>query len=205
MATATELSTTTAFTERPFDISVEVFSSMVERDVFPPESRVFLWNGRLYEKMAKTVPHATVSYRVHEAIRRRLPPEWITWTENPIVLEPNSVPLPDLCVVRGPVDLYEQQARHPGPLDVGLVVEVAVSSLPKDLGEHREVLARASVPIYWVADVKGRRLLAHSEPRVEDGRGLYARVETYQSGQSVPLVLDGQEVATIPFNEILRG
>jgi Uma2 family endonuclease len=205
MATATELSPPATLSGRPFDISADMFSSMVERGVFPPDSRVFLWNGRLYEKIAKTVPHAVASHRIHEAVWRRLPPEWITWSENPIVLSPDSVPLPDLCVVRGPIDLYIQQARHPGPQDVGLVVEIAVTSLPKDLGDHREVLARASIPTYWVADVKARRLLAHSEPRVEQGRGLYARIETYQSGQSIPLILDGQTIASIPFDEILRG
>jgi hypothetical protein len=46
--------------------------------------------------------------------------------------------------------------------------------------------------------------LVHTEPRVVDGKGEYARVETYRPGQSLPLVLDGQEVALIPFDELLR-
>jgi hypothetical protein len=52
--------------------------------------------------------------------------------------------------------------------------------------------------------VPGRRILAHTEPRVVDGKGEYARVETVCPGQSLPLVLDGQEVALIPFDELLR-
>jgi hypothetical protein len=60
------------------------------------------------------------------------------------------------------------------------------------------------IPAYWVVDVSGRRILVHTEPRVVDGKGEYARVETYRPGQSLPLVLDGQEVALIPFDELLR-
>jgi hypothetical protein len=52
--------------------------------------------------------------------------------------------------------------------------------------------------------VLGRRILVHTEPLVVDGRGDYARVETYRPGKSRPLVLDGQEVARIPFDELLR-
>ena len=50
----------------------------------------------------------------------------------------------------------------------------------------------------------GRRILVYTEPRVVDGKGEYARVETFRPGQSLPLVLDGQEVALIPFDELLR-
>jgi hypothetical protein len=55
-----------------------------------------------------------------------------------------------------------------------------------------------------VVDVPGRRVLVRTEPRVVDGRGEYARIETYRPGQALPPVLDGEEVARIPFDELLR-
>jgi hypothetical protein len=58
--------------------------------------------------------------------------------------------------------------------------------------------------VYWVVDVLARRILVHTEPRFVDGCGEYALVETYRPGQSLPLVLDGQGVAPIPFGELLR-
>src|SRR5262249_46314884 len=94
--------------------------------------------------------------------------------------------------------------RSPGPRDVGLLIEVAVTSLRDDLTTALEQYARAGIPVYWVVDVPGRRILVHTEPRVVDGKGEYARVETYRPGQSLPLVLDGQQVALIPFDELLR-
>jgi len=80
----------------------------------------------------------------------------------------------------------------------------SVTSLRDDLTTSLEQYARALIPAYWVIDVPGRRILVHTEPRVVAGQGEYARVATYRPGQSLPLVLDGQEVARIPFDELLR-
>ena len=116
-----------------------------------------------------------------------------------------NAPLPDFAVVRGanPLD-FAAPERYPEAGDVGLLIEVAVTSLHDDLTTMPEQYARALIPAYWVVDGPGRRILSHTEPRVVDGKGEYARVETYRPGQSLPLVLDGQEVALIPFAELLR-
>ena len=79
----------------------------------------------------------------------------------------------------------------------------AVSSVREDLTTNLDLYARARIPVYWVVDVPGRRILVHSEPREVEGRGEYARVETYRAGETLPLELDGQEVARIPFDELL--
>lgn len=206
MATASELSTPPASTERPFDISTEIFSAMIERDVFPRKNRIFLRDGRLYEKMSKTKAHGSVGAGVNMALISRLPADWSLWPESTIVLDNRNAPLPDFSVIRsGDLLGRANPDRYPDPRDIGLLIEVAVSSLRDDLTTALEHYARAGIPVYWVVDVLGRRLLAHSQPRVEHGLGLYGRLETYQTGQSIPLVLDGQQVASIPFDEILRG
>ncbi len=79
-----------------------------------------------------------------------------------------------------------------------------MTSLRDDLTTRMEQYARALIPAYWVIDVLGRRIVVHTEPRVVEGRGVYERVETFGPGQSLPLVLDGREVARIPFDELLR-
>ena len=129
----------------------------------------------------------------------------LTDLESTIVLDPANAPLPDFAVVRSG-DLLGRAApeRYPGPRDVGLLIEVAVTSLHDDLTTTLEQYARALIRAYWVVDIPGRRILVHTEPRVVDGKGEYARVETFRPGQSLPLVLDGQEVALIPFDEFLR-
>jgi len=187
----------------PFEITSTLFFRMVELGLIPGDRRVYLWCGGLCEKMAKTVAHAIAAIAIQEALRKRLPPGWLLWPENPIRLDARHAPLPDIPVVRGPLELYRRENRHPDAGDVGLLVEVSVSSLAADLGDVMETFARALVPAYWVADVKGHRVIAHQGPRVVDNRGEYALVESFGTGRDVPLVLDGVEVARIPVDEIL--
>jgi Uma2 family endonuclease len=189
----------------PYDLTIELVSRMVESGLIPQDRRVFLREGRLYEKMAKTKAHGYVGAAINMALVPRLPPGWGLWPESTIVLDPTNAPLPDFAVIRGATPLdFATANRYPDPGDVGLLIEIAVTSLRDDLTTALEQYARASIPAYWVVDVPGRRILVHSEPRVVDGRGEYARVEIYRPGQSLPLVLDGQEIARIPFDELLR-
>ena len=191
--------------DAPYDLTVDLFSRMVETGLIPRDRRIYLQDGRLYEKMAKTKAHGSVGAAITRAVDRRLPDDWSLWPESTVVLDPTNAPLPDFAVVRsGNLLGRATPERYPEAGDVGLLIEVAVTSLRDDLTTTLELYARAGIPAYWVVDVPGRRILVHTEPRVVDGKGEYARVETFRPGQSTPLVLDGQEVARIPFDELLR-
>jgi Uma2 family endonuclease len=191
--------------EMPVDLTSDMFFEMIEAGLFPPERRVFLWGGRLCEKMAKTVAHAFTAYTIAEALRPHLAPDWLIWPENPIALDARHAPLPDVTVIRGPAVNYARERRHPRTDDVGLIVEVAVSSLAKDLGERAEKFARALVPNYWVADVRNRRIVAHAGPEIIDGLGRYSRIGEHGLTEDISLVLDGREVARLPVAELLTG
>jgi Uma2 family endonuclease len=206
MATATEtLSPLASSADMPFDLTVDLFSRMIESGLVPRDRRVFLRAGRLYEKMAKTKAHGFVGAAVTMALVPRLAPGWSLWPESTIALDPTNAPLPDFAVIRGasPLD-FASADRYPGPGDVGLLIEVAVTSLRDDLTTSLERYARALIPVYWVVDVPGLRILVHSGPRLVEGRGEYSRVETFRAGQEVPLVLDGREMARVPFDDLLR-
>ncbi len=206
MATVTEAPASRSSTSvTAFDLTVDLFGRMVESGLMPRGRRIFLRDGRLYEKMAKTKAHGYVGAAVNRAVGRRLPDGWDLWPESTIVLDPANAPLPDFAVIRGgsPLD-YASPERYPGPGDVGLVIEVAVTSLRDDLTVALESYARALIPVYWVVDVQGRRILVYSEPRTVEERGEYVRSETYRAGESLPLTLDGREAARVPFDEILR-
>ncbi len=208
MATATEMTPAPADVgedqDRIVDMSSDEYFGMIAAGLFAPKRRVYLWGGRLCEKMAKTRPHFTVSVRIGDAVRSRMPAGWLISPENPIRLDDRHVPLPDIAVIRGPIDVYEGEDRYPTVGDVGLLIEIAVTSLPKDLGKRAEVFARALVPAYWVADVRGRSIVEHIRPEVVDGVGRYAHVRACGPEEEVPLVFDGREVARLPVRDLIR-
>lgn len=189
----------------PFDLTIDLFSRMAEAGLIPQNRRVYLQNGRLYEKMAKSKAHGSVGASITMTLVPKLPAGWSLWPESTIVLDSTNAPLPDFAVVRSG-DLIGRVSpdRYPGPRDVGLLIEIAVTSLQNDLSTAMEQYARALIPVYWVVDILGRRILVHEEPRVVDGRGEYARVVTYRPGQLLPLVLDGLEVAAVSIDELLK-
>lgn len=179
------------------EITSAEFFAMIDAGVF--EGRpVFLWNGRIYERMAKTVAHATTFVAILETLGPRLPAGWLRWPENPLRITDRHAPLPDVLIVRGPLTRYRDAGRHPGPEDVGLLIEIAVTSLAEDLGRRAATWALGGVACYWVADVLGRRIVAHHAPRIDEGHARYERIIEYRPGELIPLVLDGREVAYIP-------
>ena len=101
MSTATVVAPSQApAADVPYDLTIDLFSRMVESGLIPPDRRVFLTNGRLYEKMAKTKAHGYVGAAINRAVHRRLPDGWSLWPESTIVLDPTNAPLPDFALVR---------------------------------------------------------------------------------------------------------
>lgn len=202
MATATE--PPPALLEDPVvELTADQFLGMAEAGLFAPESRAYLWDGRIVEEMAKTLPHAMVSQLVQEAILPHLPAGWMVYNENPIRLDARRVPLPDFAVLRGSARGYLREGRYPSAGDVGLVVEVSVSSLARDLGPRAEGFAWALVPAYWVVDPVGLRVVEHTGPRVVDGVGSYENVRTLGRDGELRLILDGREAGVIPVRDLL--
>jgi hypothetical protein len=189
----------------PFEITVELYDRIVEAGLLPPDRRIFLRNGRLCEKMAKTVAHGWVGASLNQAIVKALPNGWSLWPESTIVLNDRSAPLPDFSIIRcqDPSE-FGYPPRYPGPNDVGILIEIDVTSLKTDLTETLETYARAHIPIYWVVDVAGKRILVHSEPVVIENQAQYAKVEIIGPGGNVPIVLDGIKVAEILFDSIMK-
>ncbi len=134
MATATTTSPPSVRpADVPYDLTIGVFSRMIEAGLIPRERRVHLHEGRLYEKRTKSRAHGAVGAAITMSLAPRLPEGWSLWPESTIALDDTNAPLPDFAVVHA-ADLIGRVAadRYPGPGDVGLLIEVAVTSLMLD-------------------------------------------------------------------------
>jgi Uma2 family endonuclease len=109
----------------------------------------------------------------------------------------DSEPEPDLAIVRGPATRYV--ARHPGPLDVALVIEVADSSLQYDRGVKAELYARGGIPAYWIVNLVDSCVEVMTDPTPQG----YRRRVVCRDGESLDLVLDGAPVTQVAVRELL--
>ena len=99
--------------------------------------------------------------------------------------------------MEGDPDTYEN--RHPAPADVAIVIEISDSTLTRDRGEKQVNYARGGISVYWIVNLIDRQVEVYSGPSADS----YSSCITFKPGQSVPVVIDGVEVAQIAVAEIL--
>src|SRR5437016_448359 len=113
-----------------YRLSVEQYHQMIRNGIFKDEDRVELLEG-LVPKRTQKPPHTLAAQTLIDLIPSLLPPGWVLNVQAPLTTT-ESEPEPDAAVVRGQRRHNTLQDRHPRPADMGLVIEVADSSLATD-------------------------------------------------------------------------
>jgi Uma2 family endonuclease len=109
--------------------------------------------------------------------------------------EQSSRPEPDLMWVRK----ARYRARHPRASDVQLAVEVAESSLSRDLEIKRRLYAEAGIMEYWIVDAGSRCVHVHRDP--EEGE---YRERAVLSGNDL-LTPNCRQEAVLSLKELFEG
>ena len=135
------------------------YERLVDLDVFEGEP-LELIGGQLIVAEPKGSPHAAAVGMAGDALRAALPPGWTVRLQDPIALDDESVPEPDVAVVRGRHVDY----RHAHPTRAALIVEVAESSLAFDRTQKGSLYARAGIADYWIVNLEDRVLEVYREP-----------------------------------------
>jgi Uma2 family endonuclease len=180
--------------------TIDEYHRMIRAGVLEEDEPVELLEGYLVLKMPRNPLHDSTIQRIQKRLFRLTPAGWDVRVQSAITLA-ESEPEPDLAVVRGDESRY--QASHPGPADVGLLVEVADSSLDRDRTDKARVYARAAVPAYWVVNLVDRRVEVFTGPSGPTASPAYAQRQDLAAGASVPLLLDGVAVASLAVSDLL--
>ncbi|OJW22688.1 MAG: hypothetical protein BGO49_01550 [Planctomycetales bacterium 71-10] len=183
--------------EHIYRIPVDRYERMVSVGDLDEDDRIELLNGVLTRKMTKGTYHEACSALCRREIERLLPGGFFARSEGPVRIPEYSEPEPDLSVARG--DVRDYLARHPGPGDVVLAVEVADASLALDRGLKRDLYAQAGIPTYWIVNLVERRVEVFAEPK----DGAYATTSVVGEGGAVELVVDGVALGRVEVAAIL--
>jgi len=180
--------------------SVARYQKMIETGIITSEDKVELLENYVVLKMPRNPPHDGTIEMIYDPLRTAMPAGWRVRCQLTIVLS-DSQPEPDFAVVRG--DRRTNLARHPTAADVGLLIEVADSSLLRDQRDKTRIYARANIPFYWIINLVDRRVEVYSQPSGPTAVPAYQSFQTYQAGDSIPLILDGTTVSSIPVADLL--
>jgi Uma2 family endonuclease len=181
--------------ERLWRLSVDRYHAMIEAGILTDEDRVELLEGVLVEKMSKKPPHVFCVRATSRCLSRLVPAGWYVPTQDPLTLE-DSEPEPDLMIVRGTDADYLR--RHPTAADIGLVVEVADSSISRDRGLKKRIYATAGIATYWLIDLNSRALEIYTAPNGAE----YSNKLVLSQDQEAMLDLDGQHLGRIPVKDL---
>src|SRR5260370_19563791 len=160
------MSTTATPATYGHDASIARFSQaryqkMIEVGILPPEDKVELLENYVVLKMPRNPPHDGTVQLGTEALLPLVPPGWRLRVQLTVVFT-DSQPEPDFAVVRGDARTY--MARHPGPADVGLLIELADSSLLRDQRDKTRIYARGGIPGYWIINLVDRPVEVYTQP-----------------------------------------
>jgi Uma2 family endonuclease len=184
-----------------YRFTVEQYHRMIETGILTGDDRVELIHGRIVPKMPHNPPHDQSITRINRLLIRLLPDEWLLRVQCAITLQ-DSEPEPDFAIVRGPEERY--QGRHPAPRDVALLIEVADSTLLQNRLEKGPLYAQFRIPQYWIVNLVDSQVEVYTLPRAGKASS-YRERRDYLPGDSIPLVLQGQDLGLLAVRDLLSA
>src|SRR5436189_65444 len=106
--------------------TVAEYHKLIEIGLLTENDRIELVEGYLVNKMPQNAPHGGGVKALVRKLPTILPAGWELSVQSPVTLS-DGEPEPDGAVVRTDPGNYFR--RHPGPADIGIVIEVADTSL----------------------------------------------------------------------------
>ncbi len=180
--------------------TVAEYHKLIALGVLTENDRLELIDGYLVEKMPHDPIHDGAIQLAEDAIRLLLPAGWCIRVQSAMTLG-RSEPEPDLAVVRG--DKRSFLTSHPGPKHFGIVVEVSNTSLDSDRDDKIPMYARDGIPVYWIVNLVDRQIETYEQPTGASPSPTYAVQRQHKPGDSMPFVLDGVTLGTIPVVDLL--
>lgn len=159
--------------------TVAAYFRMAETGILDEDERVELLDGDVIQLSQPGYRHAAVVDRLVALFAPLAGKSFIVRVQNPVVLDEFSAPQPDIALLRYTKDFYGH--AHPRASDMLLAVEVADSTVGKDLVWKARLYAAAGIPEYWVLDLNGDRVVVHTQPSASG----FLSVQTFARGDVV--------------------
>jgi Uma2 family endonuclease len=181
-------------------LTVDQYHDMIRLGILTADDPIELLDGLLVTKMPKKPRHSYVTQYLRDYLARLLVAGWLVDSQEPVTLDA-SEPEPDVMAVRG--QLRDYRDRHPGPQDVGLLVEVADSTLERDRGIKKFIYALAGIPVYWIVNLVDRQVEVYTQPSGPAAMPDYAQRQDFGLADIVPVIIDGQQIGAIAVQALL--
>ncbi|HVT83535.1 MAG TPA: Uma2 family endonuclease [Phycisphaerae bacterium] len=190
------------YKRREHRFTVDEYLRMVGTGILTDRDKVELIDGRIVDKMPRNPPHEASLHRVFSLLMRVCPPEWTVRVQSTLRCK-ESAPEPDVMVLRGPVERYDE--AHPVPSDLLLVVEIADSSLREDRRAKVALYGGDMVAAYWIVNLVDRCVEVYSEPAGRGNVPAYRQRKEFGENDSLTLSFPGADDVRIAVTDLLTA
>jgi Uma2 family endonuclease len=159
-------------TSQPHRFTLDDVLRMQATGILDESARVELIDGGLVEMASEGASHTRAKMQIAYALMAQAKGEIVVIVDSTLRLAPTYAPDPDLYLYDASLPLDRVNGAN-----VGLVIEVAQSTVAKDLSIKAEFYAQHGVRDYWVVDVNTNAITVH---RALNG-GVYRDVVQYSA------------------------
>lgn len=163
-------------------ITTADYHRMAEVGILAADEQVELIAGQIIHKMPKSPAHSALCKRLEKCLEKLLGDQVLVRLQDPIQLDTYSELEPDIAVVHPNANFYADY--HPRPEEVYLIVEIADTTINRDLGTKANLYAAAGIVDYWVFNVTTQQLHVFRDPQ---GDG-YQRQLILKGKQSIDIL-----------------
>ncbi len=155
------------------------YARMAEAGVLGEDDRLELIEGEIIELAPIGYGDAACVRRMTSLFSRLLGEGVQVSVQNPIDLDENTQPQPDLVLLRPRDDFYS--TAHPTAADILLLVEVAETSGDYDRQIKVPLYAQRGIDEVWLVDLRQRRLIVYRDPAADS----YRTAQIFQSSEAL--------------------
>jgi Uma2 family endonuclease len=161
--------------------TVEQYHKMVESGILTEDDRVELIGGEIIEMSPIGTKHAACVNRLVNLLVLLLGKRAILAAQNPVALNENSEPQPDVALLKPRDDFYA--TAHPQPQDILLLIEVADSTVVYDREVKIPLYAEANIIEVWLVDINEQVVEVYQQPTAAG----YQFMQKFASGESLSI------------------
>lgn len=161
--------------------TVQQYHKMVESGILTENERVELIRGEIVEMSPIGTKHAACVNRLVNLLVQLLGKFVIVGAQNPVSLNDNSEPQPDVVLLKPRDDFYEN--AHPQPEDIFLLIEVADRTVIYDRQEKIPLYAQANINEVWLVDINAQVVEVYQQPTTTG----YQQIQKFTSCQTLSI------------------
>ncbi len=173
--------------------TIDEYHRLIDWGFFAGNESVELIRGEIIKMSPKRTLHSVCNSFLWKALYDLIGNQAEIRVQEPIFIDSNSEPEPDLVIAIKQDDNY--LSSHPTPKDILLVIEIADSTLKYDQETKLSLYGEAGINNYWIFNLGDRHLEVYQQS-FQDHQGKFA----YRSKQ----IVLSQETVNLPHFDSLN-